>query len=89
VGGWLFVGAVSGLSAFGVYLGRFVRLNSWDVLVNPLQLVKGTSLGALNLVTHWPHTKFLILFTLFLLLGYMMLFALTQPGRSTSDERST
>jgi len=85
VAGWVFVGAVSGLSAFGVYLGRFVRLNSWDVLVNPIELAKGASLGALNLVTHWPHTKFLILFTLFLLLAYTMLFALTLRSTAGDD----
>lgn len=80
IAGWLFVAAVSGLAGFGVYLGRFVRLNSWDVL-NPVRLVKGVSTGAWNLATQWHDTKFLIFFSLFLLLGYVMLFALTLPKR--------
>lgn len=33
--GWAFVAGTAGLSAAGVYMGRFLRWNSWDVLRNP------------------------------------------------------
>lgn len=83
--GWMFVMVVSGLAGFGVYLGRFTRLNSWDVVWNPFRLVHRTGLGAWNIVTQTHHAKFFILFSLFLLLGYVMLFALSKQER----ERAT
>lgn len=42
--GWLFAGAVLALSSYGTYLGRVLRLNSWDVLLRPRALFQ-TILG--------------------------------------------
>ncbi|WP_172252659.1 DUF1361 domain-containing protein [Saccharibacillus deserti] len=38
--GALFAGAVLLLSSFGIYMGRFIRWNSWDVVSSPLMLLK-------------------------------------------------
>ncbi|NBA86976.1 DUF1361 domain-containing protein [Emticicia sp. CRIBPO] len=44
---WIFMLASLGLSGFGLYLGRFVRFNSWDLFFHPLRLFR-TALGELN-----------------------------------------
>lgn len=35
---WLFVLIVSVLSGYAIYLGRFIRVNSWELVTNPLYL---------------------------------------------------
>jgi uncharacterized membrane protein len=41
--GWLFAVATLALGAFGIYLGRFLRFNSWDAMLSPLRLMEGIS----------------------------------------------
>lgn len=51
------------LGSLGIYLGRFVRLNSWDVAVRPIKLL--TEVGALA-EPHKASEAFAFSFTFFL-----------------------
>ena len=71
--GWMFVLIISALSSFGIYIGRFVRLNSWDVLQNPTE----TAMEILGLVID-PSRRlaaFTLLYTFFFLFVFLLLYS--------------
>jgi uncharacterized membrane protein len=74
---WVFVAIVAGLSGFGIYLGRFLRFNSWDVVVKPFALWRGIGNWAADPLAHSNSYAFPVLFALFLFIAYLMLYALT------------
>jgi uncharacterized membrane protein len=45
---WLFIVPVMALNALGVYVGRYLRYNSWDILSNPFQLISDIT----GMITH-------------------------------------
>ena len=75
-GGWFswgFVLAVAGLSTIGVYMGRFLRWNSWDVLGNLGGMVQFTLYYIIN-----PTIRSLVfagLFVPFFLFVYLLLYS--------------
>jgi len=71
--GWIFVFVISGLSSFGIYIGRFVRLNSWDILQNPAE----TAMEILGVVID-PSMRlaaFTFLYTFFFLFIFLLLYS--------------
>jgi uncharacterized membrane protein len=80
--GWLFVGTAAGLCSFGIYLGRFLRFNSWDVFAKPGKLYHGISSVATGEHAHQGNFAFLVVFATFLFIAYVMLYALTHLPRN-------
>ena len=77
--GWIFVFAISALSSFGIYIGRFVRLNSWDILQNPAE----TTQEILGIVID-PSRRFAaftFLYTIFFLFVFLLLYSFSHMLR--------
>jgi uncharacterized membrane protein len=74
---WLFIGAVAALSGFGIYVGRFMRFNSWDILFKPRQLAHGIGNWVADPMASPTSFAFPVLFATFLFITYLMLYALT------------
>jgi len=77
--GWIFVFVISGLSSFGIYIGRFVRLNSWDILQNPAE----TAQEILGIVID-PSRRlaaFTFLYTFFFLFVFLLLYSFSHMLR--------
>ncbi|MGD0262052.1 MAG: DUF1361 domain-containing protein [Verrucomicrobiota bacterium] len=74
---WLFIAAVAALSGFGIYVGRFMRFNSWDVLFKPWQVYHGIGNWVADPFANSNSLAFPLLFGTFLFITYLMLYALT------------
>lgn len=68
------------LSAFGIYLGRFLRYNSWEILSNPEHLFIDVFKILLQPKIHIEAWIFTILFSVFLMLGYFIFKQLGKNG---------
>jgi uncharacterized membrane protein len=55
---------------FGIYLGRYVRLNSWDILVHPFMVGRVVSVRVLFPFEHRQTWAVTLLFGLLLWVGY-------------------
>lgn len=70
--GWLFALGALALAGFGIYLGRFERWNSWDVLLSPFALLGDI---AAPFLAPWNHPRtwgFSVVCFLFLAISYLL-----------------
>jgi uncharacterized membrane protein len=84
--GWALALAALLLSGFGIYLGRFLRWNSWDALTKPVELFSDVANRALHPFSHPETIGVTLIFGVALFLGYIALRVL-QPNAGPADVR--
>jgi len=77
---WVFAAATIAASAFGIYLGRFRRWNSWDVVRNPDDLLLDVARTLLHPFANAEVMAFCAVLTTFLFAAYLVLYAWTHVG---------
>ena len=68
---WAFVGVVMFLCGFGIYLGRFLRWNSWDIMARPMALFADIADRVIHPFDHPRAVLVTGIFGVFLLLAYL------------------
>jgi uncharacterized membrane protein len=73
---WLFVLFVIGLNGVGIYLGRFLRWNSWDVVTEPRAVLQDAIMPFLHPIAYRQPVAIIIVFSALLLVCYVSVLAL-------------
>ena len=83
---FLFIYPVMFLNALGVYIGRYMRFNSWDVITNPFQLIKDILDLALNPVAHKYAWGMVFCFSIFMTLLFFTLISAKKESAHFREE---
>jgi len=73
---WAWIVVVLGLSSFAIYLGRDLRMNSWDILVNPAGILFDVSDPIVNPSAHVLAFTTTFIFFVFLATVYVTIWHL-------------
>jgi uncharacterized membrane protein len=87
VAGWVTVALAVGLAGLGVYMGRFLRLNSWELATDPQAVLHDvrTRLGDPHF--HATPLGFTIGFAAMLACGYYVFLSVRRAPRSREEQR--
>jgi len=75
------------LTSMGVYLGRFVRLNSWDALTRPGRVLHVVAVPLRDPQNHPRLLVVTVIFTLFLIVTYLVVYTVVEL-RLAPEERA-
>jgi uncharacterized membrane protein len=87
VSGWIFAGIALALGSLGIYLGRVLRLNSWDALEHPSVLPRIAHAVARDPFAYQEAIGVTVLFTLALGFAYFLLYNFAVVGQELDVER--
>lgn len=77
--GWGIVGSSLMLSGFGIYLGRFLRWNSWNAFTKPLRLLNSVIGQFIDPYPHPHPVSVTLIFGIGLIIGYLGLRVIAAP----------
>ena len=80
---WLFVLGTVGLSGLGIYLGRFLDWNSWDLILRPHSVLSDIAIRFVHPVQYRQTFGFSLLFAAFILVCYVTFVAI---GRRQAEQ---
>lgn len=87
VAGWIFAVLAIGLGSLGIYLGRFLRLNSWDAVEHPSVLPQIAHAVARDPFAYQEAIAVTLLFTTALSFAYFLLYSFATVSRELDGER--
>ncbi len=77
---WFVVLIVVGLNGVGIYLGRFLRWNSWDVVTDPLAVLQDAIAPFLHPIAYRQPVAIIIVFSAMLFVFYVSVLALQRES---------
>jgi len=86
---WLFVVCVTAMSSFGIYVGRFMRWNSWDAWNHPLPLAQDIWAEIRHPLANKEAFGFTFMFTLLFLFVYLTLYIFGNLMREHQRQKLT
>lgn len=78
---WISIVVISFISGYAIYLGRFLRWNSWDLILKPMNII--------NMIIHHLNSKslkFAMLFGTLNLVIYILVYMLINVSKYISSE---
>ncbi len=78
---WLFVASSIMLSGLGIYLGRFLQLNSWDLFIKPQRIFMDIAVRVLHPIRYQQTYGVTLMFASLLLVCYLTFVSVRQRER--------